>query len=377
MPSPTANNVSEPPSRPTAQLLSRLRPWLDKGAWTVLDQALFAGANFLLNILLVQWIGEAWYGAFTVAFTVFLLAGAVHTGLLTEPMLVFGPGRYAGVFHRYLQVLLRGHALVSVALGVLVGSVGGVLWANGWPLVGPALVALALSMPFLLLLWLVRRACYVVFQIRWAAEAGAVYLVAQLLIAWGLHQAGLLNPATALAAMAGAALPAVMLMLFRINRWDEEAETEEPAQPVLGQATASELRADVLTQHWAYGRWASATGMLEWVPGYLSFLILPVAATIAASGALKALQNFIMPVVQVYAALSVLLIPVLVRARRNDTFWQTTFGMLGLMSAGTFVYWMVLGFFGEPLMLWLYQGEFMEYAGLLWWVGALPFVSAF
>ena len=31
-------------------------PWIQKGGLTVLDQGLFSGANFLVNILLARWL---------------------------------------------------------------------------------------------------------------------------------------------------------------------------------------------------------------------------------------------------------------------------------------------------------------------------------
>ena len=56
----------------------------------MLDQGFFAGANFVLNILLVQWMGEDWYGAFTVAFTVFLLATGLTAALAIGLQYYFG-----------------------------------------------------------------------------------------------------------------------------------------------------------------------------------------------------------------------------------------------------------------------------------------------
>src|SRR5690349_6833146 len=82
-----------------------------KGAWAVMDQALFAGSNFIMNIMLVQWLSEHAYGAFSVAFAIFLLIGTLHTSLLTEPMVVFGSGRYREKSGEYLGLLICGHAV--------------------------------------------------------------------------------------------------------------------------------------------------------------------------------------------------------------------------------------------------------------------------
>src|SRR5690606_25728151 len=82
---------------------------LGKGFWAVMDQGLFAFSNFLVNILLARWLAPESYGAFSIAFSLFLVLGTFHTALLTEPMLVFGASKYRYSFAEYLRVLLRGH----------------------------------------------------------------------------------------------------------------------------------------------------------------------------------------------------------------------------------------------------------------------------
>ena len=67
------------------------------------------GTNFVVNILLARWLTPAEYGAFALAYSVFVLLGVFHIAILIEPMLVFGPGRYRERFPEYLGILLRGH----------------------------------------------------------------------------------------------------------------------------------------------------------------------------------------------------------------------------------------------------------------------------
>ena len=98
-------------------------PWVGKGSLAILDQGLFAGSNFLLNVLLARWLDPADYGAFALAYSVFLLLGVFHTAILTEPMLVFGPGKYRERFHEYLGILLRGHCVLMLpGAAILNGS---------------------------------------------------------------------------------------------------------------------------------------------------------------------------------------------------------------------------------------------------------------
>ena len=90
--------------------------WGKKGGLTLLDQGLFSGANFLVNILLARWLAPEEYGAFAVAYSIFLLLAAFHTAVLTEPMMIFGAGKYVDKFPKYLGILLFGQLGGSRAL---------------------------------------------------------------------------------------------------------------------------------------------------------------------------------------------------------------------------------------------------------------------
>ncbi|MGH7626911.1 MAG: hypothetical protein ACREOJ_16545, partial [Gemmatimonadaceae bacterium] len=121
-------------------LLARRLRWAGRGVWAITDQGLFAVSNFAMNILLARWLTPTEYGAFAIAYSVFLLFGTLHTALLTEPMLIFGSVKYEADFAAYMRVLLRGHWLISGAGGVLLAITGGIVWLVGSRDVGVALI---------------------------------------------------------------------------------------------------------------------------------------------------------------------------------------------------------------------------------------------
>ena len=57
--------------------------------------------------------------------------------------------------------------------------------------------------------------------------------------------------------------------------------------------------------------------MINWVHGYIYYLILPIWGGLAATGALKAIMNLVMPILQSDGALVTLLMPEFVRRRRD------------------------------------------------------------
>ncbi|MGI9174960.1 MAG: lipopolysaccharide biosynthesis protein [Rhodothermales bacterium] len=334
-------------------------PWLKKGTWTILDQGLFAGSNFALNILLARWMLPEEYGAFTVAFSVFMLLGTLHSGLLTEPMLVFGPGRYRRWLPQYLSALLRGNAGFSVLSAVVLAAAGyGFYWYSAEE-VATVLFALALAQPFILFLWLARRVCYVYHQPKWAALSGLLYAALVLAGAVVLERTAWLSAVTALGLMSGASLVAALVITLGYLRL-----------PMLQPLPEKKTKA-ASVQHWRYGRWIVGTGLLGWVVGYLPVLVLPAVAGLEAGGALKALWNFTLPALHVYTALSALLLPTLVRVRGTDRFARIVRNLTALVTAIALFYWVVLGVLGRPMIDWLYAGQYVEYADLLWLVGGL------
>lgn len=347
-----------------ARMLGRIGPWMRTGIWTVLDQGLFAGSNFALNVLLARWLPPEEYGAFTVAFTVFLLLGMLHTGFLAEPMLVFGAGRHSARLQGYLAVLLRGQLGFAFAGALVLAAVGVGFELLGEHTIGVELLVLALAQPFILMLWLLRQACYIRLRPKWAASGGILYAVLLLSGAAALNAAGIESAVAAIALMSGASLGAAAWLFVRLGL------ARRQAPPTAG------FRRQVLRDHWDYGRWAAGTGVLEWVPGYLAFLLLPLAGGLAASATLKALLNLIMPALHVYAALCMMLVPVFVEARSQGRFRLTVMASMGLLGVLMLGYSLFLGFFGEPLMHLLYGGGYTEQAGLLWAIGLIPFLSS-
>src|SRR5690606_41574113 len=106
---------------------------LGRGTWTVLDQGLFALANFGVNVLLARWLTPEGYGAFTVAYFIFLLVGAVYGGLFTEPMLGYGAGPVRERVPSYLRALLTGHGVHVPGAGLPRLLTGAVIRLRGAP----------------------------------------------------------------------------------------------------------------------------------------------------------------------------------------------------------------------------------------------------
>jgi O-antigen/teichoic acid export membrane protein len=342
-----------------------LNRWVTKGFWAVSDQGLFATSNFILNVLLARWLSPADYGAFGVAFAVFLLIGSLHTAVLTEPLLVFGPGKYKDRLSEYMGALMYGYFIVA-----LVGSFVLLLVSLGFELAGSrsisgVMLALALGGPFILLLWLLRRACYVRLEPHLAAVGGMWYMVLMLAGAAVLYGREWLSAASALGVMAASSLAVSLWLAIRLRI-------------KLPSLQDRDLLRSALVDHWKYGRWSVGNQALNWVPMNIYYLVLPLWGGLAAAATFKALMNLIQPMLQAVWSLSILLLPVLVQARDRGQDELNSRIRLALVPflVGPALYWLLLGLFHQPLVSWLYEGQYNEYAGLLWLLGLSPVVAS-
>ena len=334
-----------------------------QGAWTVLDQALFSGSNFAVNVLLARWLAPAAFGAFATAFIVFLVVGTVHAGLLVEPMLVFGSSRFERQRRAYLRRLVVWHAAFVAIVGAGFGVAAAVGVAAGRPDAALLLAALGVSQAAILLLWLARRACLVVRRPAVAAAGGAAYLVLLVGAAVALDAAGVLTAETGFLAMGAASLAVSIVLLARLGVPVRRPRADTPL-----------FRADVLGAHWTYGRWAMPTGVLEWVVSALPFLVVPFVLGVEGNALLRALFNLALPALQVFVAVSAFALPVLVRARAAGRMGRTMarLGALAVGMAGSYA--IVLGIGGEWLLDTLYGGKYRATGAELWLLSAYPLV---
>lgn len=341
---------------------SRPQRWIGRGAWAVVDQALFAASNFGLNVVLARSLGPAEYGAYAVAYAAFVLLGTFHTALLAEPMLVFGTGKYHQRLPAYFQSLLFHHWILSALIAACLAIAGGLFLFADEESLARALLALAVASPLVLLQWLLRQACYVRAQSRIAAGAGMLYVVTLGASTAVLHSLESLNATSGIFAMAGASL------LCSVTLWRQiRGATNDPPE---------RLRAESRADHWRYGRWSMASSLTYWIQGNIFAFIVPFWGGLEAAGIYRALANLLMPPMLFFTATSRLLLPSLVRARGSRRFLQLVVVFLVALVGGAAFYWLTLGLFGSALINALYGESFRVPNDLVWLMGLLPIVAA-
>jgi O-antigen/teichoic acid export membrane protein len=352
-----ASEVSRAEQQSAPRKQRKALRWLNRGSLAILDQGLISGSNFLVSVLLARWLVPESYGAYAVAFGILVLLTLVYSALILEPMSVYGGAVYRNCLLGYVKSLLKMHAIVSAgfALAVAIGALLVSRSGRGNVLAG-ALFGVALASPCILLLWVLRRALYLKMHSGRAAIGALLYCLLMITGLWAFDRAAILSPFNALILMGAAALIASVLLLLFLRA--DLGQDGMPA-PKLG---------DAWQRHWQYGRWALASSFVAWIPAYIFLPLLTAFAGMARSGDLKALTNFVAPLDQTLAALSLLFLPHAARVRTEQGHQDVralTRNLLALSIAGSTIYWLIVVSLRGPLFGVLYSGKYTDISYLL------------
>jgi O-antigen/teichoic acid export membrane protein len=366
---PAPLNPKLEPMRPgSARSLTR---WFSKAGLAIADQGLISGSNFLIGILLARWLLPAEYGAFSLAFSVFLLLSYVYQSLLAEPQAVFSGSAYGHCLRGYLKALLHMQWLVTLFGVTLLGSSALVVYLTGRAesLAG-ALAGVALASPCILFFWLMRRAYYMNLKPARAAIGASLYSA---LVVGGLfvaYRQTLVSPFSAYLVMAVAAVATGVFLLFQIHKALPPDSDRAP--------TPSEA----WQKHWKYGRWALAVSVVTWIPYYMYYPLVSAFSGMAEAGQLRALMNLSLPLEQSYTALSILFLPYAARLCREKGVPSS--GPMArkitlLLAGGALLYWSAMIPLRGMIFRLLYGGRYLEVGSLLPYVavGSVLWCAAF
>src|SRR5277367_898201 len=344
----------------------KLQFWGRQSALSLLDQAATSASSFGISVLLARWMPAESFGAFTVAFSMYLFVSGFHNVLLLEPLTVMGSSQNRGRLNEYFRAQVVIHVVLTGLFSAVVLLAAGILRLlvpHG--VLAGAVLGSGLALPFLLLLWLARRMCYVVQRPGIAALGATSYLA---LVAAGiflLRRLALTSSLSAFLLMGCAGLLTGLLLLRRLGVWTSRAgDVRIPWR-------------SVLRQNWAYGQWLTLTTLLSWVSLQVQMFLTASLLGLASAGILRAMQLPSMAMAQIISATSLLVLPSLARELGRGNFARlhqkgvlasAFLATLGLLFAAA-----LFLFSGQAEQL-LYGGRFKSFA---WAIPVLAFVPVF
>jgi O-antigen/teichoic acid export membrane protein len=340
----------------SGSFMTRVMRWVSKGGLAILDQGLISGSNFMVSILLARWLMPDQYGAYAIAFGIYMMLSLVYQSLVLEPMAVFGGSVFRTNLRGYVRTLVSIHILLSVAIfAALLGSWGISHQVSSGSAVTGALAGIAFASPCLMLFALARRCFYVELSPAPAAAGAFIYSAVVLTGLYLVYQRALLSPFVAFLLLGSGALITGTVLMFGVRA---KLSGNGPA-PQLGEAWG---------RQWRYGRWAFAGCIAGWLPSYIYFPLLSSFTGMAESGQLKALMNLTLPFEQMKGALVMLVLPYAARiAEQNGKAGARVLGTrLTLASiVGAVMYWAVIIPLHKPLFHLMYSGRYLDVAYLL------------
>jgi O-antigen/teichoic acid export membrane protein len=350
---------------------SKFARWITKGGLAIVDQGLISGSNFLIGILLARWLMPEQYGAFALAFSVFLLLSYVYQSFLAEPQAVFSGSAYSGSLRGYLKTLLGIHLILTCFGVVLLGGAAAIAavlgQGNGLP---GALAGVAIASPCILFFWLMRRSFYMNMAPGRAAVGAFLYFVVVTAGLFIAYKKSLISPFSAYLLMAVAALGTGFYLLSQINKVLPPDTTVPPT------------RREAWRKHWGYGKWALAVSVVTWIPYYMYYPLVSAFSGMAQAGQLRALMNLSLPMEQSYTALSILFLPYAARVCREkgiSSAGPLVTRITSLFVVGAVAYWAILIPLKGPVFHLLYGGKYMEVAHFIPYValGTTMWAAAF
>ncbi len=351
----TPRPVGEPSGHPFTGGPNGVFGWVKTSSYAIVDQGLFAGAHLLVNVLLARWLATSEYGAFAVAYSLLMFLGQFHTALLTEPMLVLGASKYATQARRYLAFLIYGHVGLTMLASALLSLAAVVLLAFSAAAAARTLVAVAIAAPPILLLWLSRRAMYMRFAPAKAMAGGALYGLLALSLIAALHHGGRISAVSALGTLGVCSL-VVGGGLVRVLR------------PQWRRRDSALRAADILADHWQFGKWLGANGAVSWT---LNDAILPaiaLSAGVGAAGVFRAYQYLLLPVFHFLSALNLIVVPW--ASRRYDAAGLPAirrvvraFTLVAILTSSAYGY--LVYAFREPLVRTIFGPEYLAHVDVL------------
>jgi O-antigen/teichoic acid export membrane protein len=329
--------------------LQKMVRWGTKGGLAILEYGLIAGSNFVLGFLLARWMTPEQYGAYGLGFSIFLLLSFLYQALLLEPMSVYGGSNYHGNLRGYIRTSLKMHHAISAVIFLVFAIAAGVTFALGKsPALAGALAGLTIAAPCIFLFWFGRRGFYLKISPGPAALGAVLYFVLVVGGVFVINRLHVLSSFSAFLLMGVAALACGIALMIAL-RHSLDASTEVP-----------ELRS-TWSKHWTYGKWALASSIVGWIPTYLYFSIVSIFGGMAHAGELRALMNLAGPVLQTYAALSMLFLPYASRVQSkegNAGTYALTWKMTALFTVGAVAYWAMVIPFRGPILKLLYAGNY-------------------
>jgi O-antigen/teichoic acid export membrane protein len=265
--------------------------WLQRYShvnWTLADQVMVSGLNFLTGVLLGRFLGVEGYGQFVLLYTVLLYVNIFQFALIIAPMMSIAPQASSDVERtNYFKGIITLQLLLSFLLSLIVVVLGSGTekWFPAWNLKNNVL-PLAFSILFFQLQDWLRRYYFILGKGKAVFINDVVSYGGQITLLVVLYRFGRLNITNAFWAIAVSSAIAFLIGALTEN-----------IRPVWAYALQT------FKQSWDFGRNLLFAGQISWAGSQGILLFGASILGAKAAGGIRAAQNIVGPLSILFQAM--------------------------------------------------------------------------
>ena len=333
--------------------------------WTLADQAVVSGSNFITGILLARFLGPESFGMFVLLQSIVLYFNSFQSALIFQPMMSAAPQMAEQQRANYLHGVFALQLMLCGVLSLLIVIITSIIYTFDFHIhlgIDTNIIAatIAALLAFQLQDWQ-RRYYFVQEKPSSSFLIDTISYGSQVALLGIFYLNNTLNVANAFWIIAGASFTAFAVGFAR-----------DSLQPIFLHAQT------VLKQGWRTGRDYLVAWQLQWLgtQGVLMFSAGAIGAEPV--GGIRAAQNIVGPINILFLAMENV-VPVMAAKRFSQRGINGLLAYLGRItmfgSALLIPVLLVLALFSVPVIEFLYGGSYVSYASLVIWQVANIFLQ--
>jgi O-antigen/teichoic acid export membrane protein len=327
---------------------------LRKGVWGIADHAQMSAANFAMTILLARVLSPRDFGAYALVYSALLFVNGIQGALISQPHTVLGSPRSGQDFVQYTTVTLVTQFFLALLAAAVIAVIALTAIWRGWEAAPLLLLCVPATFAWQMQEF-VRRVLYTRSKTTAVFMNDAISYGGQFVLVVLLWRLGSLTTITALTALTVTSALGAILGAWQI-------------QPYLGERPTWQQFRTTATENWHFSKWLLGSTLTTWTSGRMYPILAAGLISVAATGAMKAVQTILGPMNVLTGAMDPLLSPKAARAHARGgvpalRVYISRMQVFVLLTVG--VYCVLVGVFSEPILRIVYSDQYSHYAWLL------------
>lgn len=318
-----------------------------------------AGANLMLTIVAGRALSAPDFGYFVFGMAVIALLLLPHASFFSEPMLVYGPEKYAQNSRDYLLLLGKAQLGYGLLGGVIAAATG--LFFSGQS----AFLLFALIVPLVLTLEFQARSFFMQIKPLISFASALIqftclgFLFFSEMAPANKTIAGILTPYAI-------ALTAANLFLFGAHFLFIKTRKSK-----------IKISKDIVNIHAEFAKWALLSHLALFVMTDFYILVLPILQDLTTTANFRAQSAIIGAGVQAFAALSLMATPLLRISKDATLFYKNLKRLLLSISLIGLPIFIIIGLWGHTLIQIIYDGKYAILPIGYWIAGLYPLTMGY